>query len=62
MAEQSSNLWSDEELRACLMAYLDMQTKQKNGFAFVKAQVHRALQSEKRTAKSIEYRMQNFRL
>ncbi|MCV4285720.1 HNH endonuclease [Pseudomonas capsici] len=59
MAEKNSARWSDAELRACLTAYLSMQAKQKLGIAFVKSQVHRKLQSEKRTAKSIEYRMQN---
>jgi 5-methylcytosine-specific restriction protein A len=59
MTKKISNAWTDAELDACLTAYLGMQKKQRQGLPFVKAQVHRELQSDKRTAKSIEYRMQN---
>lgn len=60
MANEKSNLWSDAELEACVDAYLYMAHRQVNGIPFIKAQLHRDLQTKvQRTVKSIEYRMQN---
>ena len=54
--------WTDEELEACLIAYLDMLGKQSVGLEFSKSDYRRALLSgvlKRRTNGSIEYRMQN---
>lgn len=55
-----SENWSEEELKAAVEAYVDMQTKEADGIPFVKKQYYSGL-SDKfgRTEKSFEYRMQN---
>lgn len=52
--------WSDEELKASITAYLDMQDKQTQGIKFTKKQYYQEL-SERfgRTPKAYERRMQN---
>jgi 5-methylcytosine-specific restriction protein A len=52
--------WSQEELKASVEAYLDMQRKKSKNQSFVKTEYYQQL-SERfgRTKKSIEYRMQN---
>ncbi|WP_421191006.1 hypothetical protein [Aeromonas jandaei] len=55
-----SDHWTEEELRAAVIAYLDMQTKASLGEPFVKKHYYRELASQfGRTEKSFEYRMQN---
>ncbi|HEH9418502.1 TPA: HNH endonuclease [Aeromonas sobria] len=55
-----SDNWTEEELRAAVIAYLDMQTKASLGEPFVKKHYYRELASQfGRTEKSFEYRMQN---
>lgn len=55
-----SDNWTEEELRAAVIAYLDMQTKASLGKPFVKKHYYRELASRfGRTEKSFEYRMQN---
>ena len=52
--------WSEEELRASVVAYLDMQRLDREGARFTKKKYYDALAKEfSRTAKSFEYRMQN---
>jgi 5-methylcytosine-specific restriction protein A len=55
-----SDLWSDEELEASVVAYVDMLNKEAKGIRFVKKEYYTGL-SEKfdRTAKAFEFRMQN---
>lgn len=52
--------WSQEELKASVEAYLDMQRKNSKNVSFVKSEYYQQL-SERfgRTKKSFEYRMQN---
>lgn len=55
-----SDGWSKEELRASVVAYLDMLDKQKHNRAFVKKHYYEALAGQYgRSAKAFEYRMQN---
>lgn len=59
---QTAERWTDDELLACMMAYLDMLGKQQAGVDIVKAEYRRALISgplTNRTDGSIEFRMQN---
>jgi len=52
--------WSEEELRASVAAYVDMQRKQAKGEPFVKKNYYRELSGQYgRTEKAYEYRMQN---
>jgi len=53
--------WSDEELEAAVVAYLDMLGKQNRSESFVKKQAYRALSQRfpSRSESSFEYRMQN---
>ncbi|WP_394196821.1 hypothetical protein [Litoreibacter albidus] len=54
--------WTDDELLACMLAYLDMLGKQQTGVDIVKADYRRALIAgplTNRTDGSIEFRMQN---
>lgn len=52
--------WSDDELRASVVAYLDMQKKVRDGIPFVKTEIYNALSDRfARTPKSFEFRMQN---
>lgn len=55
-----SENWSEEELKASVVAYIDMLSKEAKSIPFIKKQFYRDL-SEKfgRTEKSYEYRMQN---
>jgi 5-methylcytosine-specific restriction protein A len=59
-AEGKGKPWSDEELRASVEAYLDMQHKVETNEKFTKSSYYKAL-AEKygRTVKSFEFRMQN---
>lgn len=55
-----SDGWSKEELRASVVAYLEMLDKQKHHRAFVKKHYYEALADQYgRSAKAFEYRMQN---
>jgi len=55
-----SEMWSDDELKASVMAYLEMLRKESEELPYVKKQVYRQLSEEfGRTEKSYEYRMQN---
>lgn len=57
MAEDN---WSTEELKAAVLAYIDMRTKEVNGQKFTKKAYYEGLAGEfDRTEKSFEYRMQN---
>jgi 5-methylcytosine-specific restriction protein A len=59
---QTAERWTDDELLACMLAYLDMLGKQQAGADIVKAEYRRALIAgplNKRTDGSIEFRMQN---
>jgi len=52
--------WSEDELRASVRAYQDMQRLSREGARFTKKKYYDALAQEfNRTAKSFEYRMQN---
>lgn len=52
--------WSEQELRASVLSYLEMQQKERAGQPFVKKQYYESLaKSFGRTAKAFEYRMQN---
>lgn len=52
--------WSDEELRAAVEAYVDMQRRELRGEAFTKKRYYEELADRfGRTEKSFEYRMQN---
>lgn len=52
--------WSEGELKAAVVAYLDMQVKDRTGTPFVKTHYYNELAAKfGRTAKSFEYRMQN---
>ncbi|MDR8919163.1 MULTISPECIES: HNH endonuclease [Burkholderia] len=52
--------WSEPELRASVVAYLDMARRLRNGQSVVKKQVYRDLSARiGRSEKSCEYRMQN---
>ena len=54
------NKWTDEEFRAAVEAYRDMQRKELNKIPFVKSHYYTALAERfDRTLKSFEYRMQN---
>ena len=59
---QTVERWTDDELLACMLAYLDMLGKQQAGVDIVKAEYRRALIAgplANRTDGSIEFRMQN---
>lgn len=52
--------WDQDELRAAVIAYLDMQSKERTGVPFVKSRYYEDLASRfGRTSKAFEYRMQN---
>lgn len=54
--------WTDEELEATIIAYLDMRTADHDGRPYNKAEVNAALREgplKTRTKGSVEYRMQN---
>lgn len=52
--------WTDDELHAAVVSYLDMQSKIKAGIPIVKSHYYAQLaQQFGRTAKSFEFRMQN---
>lgn len=52
--------WAEQELRASVLSYLEMQQKERAGQPFVKKQYYESLaKSYGRTAKAFEYRMQN---
>lgn len=52
--------WSEQELRASVLSYLEMQQKERAGQPFVKKHYYESLaKSYGRTAKAFEYRMQN---
>jgi 5-methylcytosine-specific restriction enzyme A len=55
-----ANEWSDEELRASVVAYNNMLSQQERGEKFLKMDVYRRLGKKfNRTPKAFEYRMQN---
>lgn len=56
-----SDNWTEEELEAAVVAYVDMRSNEANGVPFVKTQVYSDLSErfDTRTEKSFEYRMQN---
>lgn len=55
-----SDHWTEEELRAAVVAYQEMYTKEQRGEPFVKKRYYQALASQfGRTEKSFEFRMQN---
>lgn len=55
-----ANNWTEEELRASVVAYVDMARKQALGRSFTKKDYYRELAEQfGRTEKSYEYRMQN---
>lgn len=57
---RSDSDWNEEELRAAVEAYLDMQKKTRSGERFSKVDIYRTLGARfGRTAKAFEYRMQN---
>lgn len=59
-AENADEAWTDEELRAAVLAYAEMQRKEKNGEAFVKVAIYRELSARYgRSPKAFEFRMQN---
>ncbi len=52
--------WTEQELRASVLSYLEMQQKERAGQSFVKKQYYENLAKiYGRTAKAFEYRMQN---
>jgi 5-methylcytosine-specific restriction protein A len=56
----SDDSWSEEELRAAVDAYLDMQRKERQGKDFTKKSYYDDLAAKfGRTEKAFEYRMQN---
>lgn len=60
MGESMSDGWNKEELRASVVAYLEMLDKQKHNRTFVKKHYYEALAGQYgRSAKAFEYRMQN---
>jgi len=60
MGESMRDGWNQEELRAAVVAYLEMLDKQKHHRAFVKKHYYEALSTQfGRSAKAFEYRMQN---
>ena len=55
-----AELWSDEELRAAVVAYIDMLNKQHRNEHFVKKHYYSKLSSQIGcTEKACEYRMEN---
>ncbi len=55
-----SEKWSEDELKAAVLAYVEMREKQASGEKFVKKEYYASLhKSYGRTLKSYEYRMQN---
>lgn len=55
-----SNNWTEEELEAAVVAYLDMRTKELDNIPFTKKEYYVLLsETYGRTEKSYEYRMQN---
>lgn len=59
-AASTDNGWTEEELRASVKAYLDMQRKEHAQQPFNKSEYYAALSKQfGRTAKAFEYRMQN---
>ncbi len=57
---RSDSDWNEEELRASVEAYLEMQKKSRCGERFSKVDIYRKLGTRfGRTAKAFEYRMQN---
>jgi 5-methylcytosine-specific restriction protein A len=56
----ASDDWSTQELRAAVVAYVDMQRKNRDGQPFVKKRYYAELHKQfGRTEKSYEFRMQN---
>ena len=57
---KSDSLWSNEELKAAVLAYMEMLEKQRKGESFIKKRYYEDLASKfKRNASSFEFRMQN---
>lgn len=55
-----SGHWSDDELKAAIEAYIDMQAKERVGESFVKKRYYSDLAKQHgRSPKSYEYRLQN---
>ena len=55
-----SDSWSEEELRASVDAYVEMQRKERQGQPFIKKSYYEDLAAKfGRTEKAFEYRMQN---
>ncbi len=55
-----SNNWSEEELEAAVIAYVEMKQMEANGEHFIKNRYYTTLSKRfGRTEKSFEYRMQN---
>ena len=56
----ATNLWTDEELKKAVQAYLRMLNCERNGTPYVKAEINRELQGKiNRNRGSIEKRFQN---
>ncbi|WP_217360346.1 HNH endonuclease [Ruegeria arenilitoris] len=54
--------WSDDELKACLIAYLEMLGKEMSGIDYSKSETNQILRDgplKDRSKSSVEYRMQN---
>ncbi|GAB2730664.1 HNH endonuclease [Comamonas sediminis] len=59
-SKSTKNDWTEQELRAAVISYLKMQSKELNGEAFSKKQFYEILAGEYgRSSKAFEYRMQN---
>ena len=57
---QLSDNWTEEELKAAVIAYVQMRTDEANGVPFVKKQIYSELGERfGRSEKAFEYRMQN---
>lgn len=58
--EDADDGWDQEELRAAVVAYLEMQNKERTGVPFIKSRYYEDLATKfGRTSKAFEYRMQN---
>ena len=58
--EGTDDSWSQEELRAAVVAYLEMQNKERAGTPYIKKRYYDELSANfGRTSKAFEYRMQN---
>lgn len=59
-SDNTGDEWTEQELRASVLSYLEMQQKERAGQPFVKKQYYQSLaKTYGRTAKAFEYRMQN---